>query len=259
MPLLVDPSRHDAAEVGDEPPLLAATAPTIVSSDRVAGAQAAAALGASLVILDDGLQNPALSQDLRFAVIDGASGLGNGHCLPAGPLRAPLAGQIPFISSAIIAGAGAAGAQTAMALREAGKPVFHARFEADQTSGAALAGRRVLAFAGIGLPQKFLATLTDLGAKIVGQRYFADHHRYSRAELMSLQHEALRLDAKLVTTEKDMMRLQPLCEGLAPDLPKPFALPVRLAFEEHESLEALICRALEKARSQRQSFRSCPL
>ena len=229
---------HDAAFVGDEPLLLARAAPTIVCADRRIGAAAARQAGASVIVMDDGLQNRSLHQDLRFAVVDGASGVGNGLCVPAGPLRAPLAAQIPQISAIVVVGAGAAGARVADAAAHAGKPVLRARLEPALSAAQALAGRDVVAFAGIGRPEKFFATLAGIGARVVSAQAFGDHHPFTREEIAGLQAEAAARGAQLATTEKDLARLgSQLTNPLAP---QPMALPVTLAFDAPAAVKDLL-------------------
>jgi tetraacyldisaccharide 4'-kinase len=226
-PLRVDPDRHAAAEVGDEPLLLARRAPTVVSRDRPAGADLCRKLGADVVVMDDGLQNPALAKDLSLVVVDAAAGIGNGLPFPAGPLRTGLTNQWPHIAGLILVGDGAPGEAVAYSAEGRGLPVHRGRLvpEADD-----LSGRRCLAFAGIGRPDKFFATLAETGAVIAGSRSFPDHHPYRTGDLAALAAAALGLGADLVTTEKDAVRL-----------PAAFAaqvrvLPVRLVLDDREAL-----------------------
>ncbi len=204
-PLAVDPARHGAEDVGDEPLLLAALAPTVVSRDRPAGARLCAEAGADVVVMDDGLQNPSLRKRLSLAVIDGGAGVGNGLPFPAGPLRAPLARQWPHVAGLVLIGDGAPGTVLAAEAERRGLPVHRARFVPE--AAADWAGRRVVAFAGIGRPQKFFDTLRGLGAEIVAERAFADHHPYRPRDLTALTALASREGAALVTTEKDAVRL----------------------------------------------------
>ena len=153
-PLRVDPSRHGAKDVGDEPLLLAGSAPTWVARDRAAGAKAAAAAGAGLIILDDGFQNPFLAKDLAFLAIDGESGLGNGHVFPAGPLREPIATALRRAQAVVLIGEDRAGLAGVIAGR---CPILPARLVA--ADPGAVAGKPVYAFAGIGRPEKFFASL----------------------------------------------------------------------------------------------------
>lgn len=203
-PVAVDPARHAAAAVGDEPLLLARRAPAVVARDRVAGAALCAAGGADVIVMDDGLQNPSLAKDLALAVVDAGAGIGNGLPFPAGPLRAPLARQWPHVGGVILVGDGGPGEAVAEAALCRGLPVHRARLAAP---AGALAGRRVLAFAGIGRPQKFFATVQASGADLAGARAFPDHHPYAPSDLAALSADAERLGADLVTTEKDAVRL----------------------------------------------------
>jgi tetraacyldisaccharide 4'-kinase len=193
--------QHDAATVGDEALLLARLAPTWVGADRAASARAAVAAGAGALIMDDGLQNPGLVQDLPLLVIDGAAGFGNGRVLPAGPLREPVAAGAARCRAAVLIGPDATGAAAALPI-----PILRADLV---PQAASLAGRRVLAFAGIGRPAKFFATLAQAGATLVATASFPDHHRYRPAELRRLLQRAAALDALPVTTPKDAVRLPP--------------------------------------------------
>jgi tetraacyldisaccharide 4'-kinase len=202
-PLRVDPKLHDARRVGDEALLLAAHAPTWVARARPVGGRAAVAAGADLVIMDDGLQNASLAKDLSLLVVDGGFGLGNGRLLPAGPLREPLARARARVQAAVIVGRDDA----AMAATLGGDlPLLRARLVPD-AAAQRLRGQRVLAFAGIGRPAKFFATLAELGCEIVSARAFADHHRFDPDELMELVELAHAARAVLLTTEKDYLRL----------------------------------------------------
>ena len=203
-PVQVDPARHGAVDVGDEPLILARRALTVVSRDRPAGAALCRRLGADVVVMDDGLQNPTLAKDLTLAVIDGPSGLGNGLPFPAGPLRAPLSRQWPHVAGLIVVGDGAPGDALARDAERRGLPVHRAHLVAEADDPAI---RRCLAFAGIGRPGKFFATLRETGADIAGTRTFPDHHPYRARDLVALAAEARRLKADLVTTEKDAVRL----------------------------------------------------
>ncbi|MCJ2144109.1 tetraacyldisaccharide 4'-kinase [Methylobacterium sp. E-066] len=235
-PVRVDPDSHAAADVGDEPLLLARHAPTIVSRDRSAGAALCRALGADVIVMDDGLQNPTLAKDLAWAVVDGGAGIGNGRPFPAGPLRAPLDRQWPHVSGLILVGDGAPGASVAAIAERRGLPVHRARLVPD---GFDLAGGRCLAFAGIGRPKKFFATLRGTGVAIVAARPFPDHHPYGAADLAALAAEADRLGAELVTTEKDAVRLP------AAFAARVHVLRVRLVPDDREALRRQIRQALE--------------
>ena len=204
-PLIVDPTRHAAAEVGDEPLLLARAETTVIARDRPAGARLCAEAGAEVIVMDDGLQNPSLTKTLSLAVVDGGAGNGNGLPFPAGPLRAPLARQWPHVAGLVLVGEGAPGETLAAEAGGRGLPVHRARLVPGEASG--WAGCRVVAFAGIGRPEKFFQTLRSLGAEIVAERAFPDHHPFRPDELAVLSALAAREGAELVTTEKDAVRL----------------------------------------------------
>jgi len=198
----VDPARHGVHEVGDEALLLAALAPTFVAADRQAAARAAVAVGADVLVMDDGLQHPALARDVSLLVIDGGAGFGNGRVLPAGPLREPVAAAAARCRAAVLIGADAHGAAAVLPPSLA---VLRATLRSADVRG--LAGSRVLAFAGIGRPEKFYASLAEAGAVVVATRSFADHHRFSVAERRHILADATTLDATPVTTPKDAVRL----------------------------------------------------
>jgi tetraacyldisaccharide 4'-kinase len=231
-PLRVDPLRHTAAEVGDEPLLLARLAPTWVARNRAAGARAAVAAGAGLIILDDGFQNPFLAKDLSLLSIDSESALGNGHVFPAGPLREPLAMALKRASAVIGIGEDLSEIERLVAGR---RPIFRARL-VPGPQARDLAGKRVFAFSGIGRPEKFFASLRAIGADLVTTRVFGDHHPYTAAEAAGLLGEAAQLNAVAVTTAKDQVRLPPAVQGHVT------VLDVRLAFDPSPQLEALLAR-----------------
>jgi tetraacyldisaccharide 4'-kinase len=245
-PLVVDPARHRAREVGDEPLLLARTAPTIVARDRIKGAGIAG--GASVIVMDDGFHNPSLAKDFSVLVVDARRGIGNGCVIPAGPLRAPLDAQLARAHALVVVGNAARGWAVAEMARDCDIPVLRASLRADTAFIAGLAGRRVLAFAGIGDPQKFFATLVEAGVALAATRSFADHHRYTRLEAATLCEEADRDGLALVTTEKDLARLsgeeQPLSARAR-------ALPVTLVFEDEARFASLLLERLAAAHTPR--------
>jgi tetraacyldisaccharide 4'-kinase len=219
--------------VGDEPLLLAKLAQCWVGADRVRSARSAVEAGANALILDDGLQSPGLVKDVAFAVVDGETKFGNGLCVPAGPLRAPVSAQLPFVQALIVLGGEQAAASRIAALAP-GKPLLRASLEPDALAAAPLIGREVVAFAGIARPEKFYATLRRIGAQIVAKRDFADHHAYTEREIEALIEEAGRRGALLATTEKDLARLS------ARQARAVVALPVTLRFEEPGSVRRIL-------------------
>jgi tetraacyldisaccharide 4'-kinase len=194
-----------AALVGDEALLLAQVAPTWIGADRGASAKAAIRAGARVLLMDDGLQNPTLEKTISLLVIDGRTGFGNGRVLPAGPLREAVAAAASRCQAAVLIGPDATQATIRL---PPDLPVFRADLVQDR-SIAALAGRAVVAFAGIAMPEKFFTPLRDAGATLVAARPFPDHHVYSARELNQLLREARDRQAILVTTPKDAVRLPP--------------------------------------------------
>jgi tetraacyldisaccharide 4'-kinase len=207
-PTFVNPEKHSPRDIGDEPLLLARLAPVIVGADRIeAGWLARRAVNPSVLVLDDGLQSRQIESDLAIAVVDGEVGIGNGLCVPAGPLRAPVMQQLAYVDAVIVIGAGKAGDEIMRIAAARGKSVFTARLMPKAGEAERFAGKPVVAFAGIGRPQKFFDLLEQTGAHVRGRHAFADHHMYTRRELERLQVDARRYEAQLVTTEKDLVRL----------------------------------------------------
>lgn len=235
-PVQVNPSKHSAADVGDEPLLLAAFAPTWVAKNRASGVQAAERAGASVILLDDGFQNPTVTKSLSIVVVDAAYGFGNGRCMPAGPLREPVK----------------AGLARADLLLSIGVPADQAQFH--RTWGAKITlphlkghlaplkmgmdwhGLRALAFAGIGHPEKFFATLRAEGATLAAIVPLDDHQPLSTGLMMRLAAQAKSLNAQLVTTEKDAIRLP---DGYRDQV---LTLPVRLQVQDWSPLDAALTK-----------------
>jgi tetraacyldisaccharide 4'-kinase len=228
-PLKVDPALHDATLVGDEPLLLARDAPCWVAKDRAAGARAMVANGIDVVLMDDGLQNPSLHQDLRIIVADGTTGFGNGRPIPAGPLREHIAVGIARADALVVTGEDR---------RNLGD-VFSSQIRILQTSVAVqdgLPASPLVAFAGIGRPEKFRETLVSAGANVAEFQAFADHHAYSEGELTALSAKAQRLGAELVATEKDWVRLNAGWRG------KIKAIEINVVWRDEAAIASLLDR-----------------
>ena len=245
-PVRVNIATDRAADVGDEPLLLARLAPTIVARDRVAGARFARSAGASVIVMDDGFQNPSLAKDLAILLVDGARGIGNGRIIPAGPLRAPLEIQIAHAKAIVVVGPPHGATAVLDVARRYGITIFHGRLEPDANSLAALGRRKVLAFAGIGNPDKFYATLNGAGVDVAECASFADHHRYTPADAQALIARAAAKNLVLITTEKDLVRLagEPSLASLAAHAS---ALPVRLVIEEAERFRQMVLAAVKRS------------
>ncbi len=255
-PIRVDPARHAALDVGDEPLMMARTVPVVVARDRVDGVALAKSQGASVILMDDGFQNPAIAKNVSLIVIDGDRGLGNARVFPAGPLRAPLPPQLERTDALVVVGDGTAAATVAAAIAAQGKPVLSAHLRADEASVAALHGKRVLAFAGIGDPVRFFRTLRAFGIEVVAERAFPDHHAFSKNEIAELIDEAKRDALTPVTTEKDLARLHAGGEGLPSWAGEIVPFAVTLEFEDATRLRKFVSERLFKAREKKFRGRS---
>lgn len=224
-PLAVDPSVHSASEVGDEPLLLARVSPTIVARDRPAGARLASELGADMIVMDDGFQNPAIAKTFSILLLDGADP--GGRLFPAGPYREPLKDALTRADAVVSISDGAP------APLNSGKPSFSGHF-ASEVEGA---GTRVVAFCGIARPERFFAALRARRFAIAEERCFPDHHRFRAAEIEALRRLAEARNAQLITTAKDFVRLTPdLRDGVS-------VFPVALRIDDPDRLVGLVVTA----------------
>jgi tetraacyldisaccharide 4'-kinase len=244
-PVRVDPARHAASDVGDEPLMMADALPVIVSRKRADGVPLARAQGATVILMDDGFQSPAIVKDTSLIVIDCARGIGNGQVFPAGPLRAPLRPQLARTDALIVVGTGSAASTIAAEIASEGKPVLSAHLKPDAAQVAELRGKRVLAFAGIGDPARFFNTLRASGIEVAAERAFADHHSYAQVEINSLLAEAKRDGLTLVTTEKDLVRLRDQSQPIVP-------FKVTLEFDDTALLRKFVADRLFKARERKE-------
>ena len=233
-PVLVDLTRHTAADVGDEPLLLAAFAPTWVAKNRAAAVEAAQASGARVILMDDGLQNATVSKDLSILVVDAKRGFGNGFCLPAGPLREPISAGLKRADLLVLIGTPLDGA-TFLQRYEITIPYVQANLQPLAT-GMTWQGARVMAFAGIGHPENFFTSLRDVGANIIDSQALDDHQPLTESLMVRLSARAKAASAQLVTTEKDAVRLPKSWQGQV------LTLPVRLQFLDEEPLAKVLQR-----------------
>ena len=229
-PVRVDPATHTAEQVGDEPLLHAAFAPTWVARDRPSAGQAAADAGATVVVMDDGFQNSDLNHDVSIIVVNSAAGFGNGRVIPSGPLREPVGDALSRADLVVTIGSRTEHESLVNEWPQLrGVPGVQATVEVLPT-GMDWAGQRVLAFAGIAYPRRFFATLRGLGADIAATRSFPDHQAYGPALLKRLEREAARINAQLVTTEKDAVRLPPVFRK------RVLTVPIRLVVHDDAAL-----------------------
>lgn len=258
-PHWVDPAHDTARVVGDEPLLLAARAPTMVARDRAKGADAVVASGrADAIIMDDGLQNPALAKDLTIALVDGRRGIGNGRVIPAGPLRAPLEAQLARTDAIVVnapAGADGGASPEVVATADWLRRTFTGPVLLAATAPAGdlawLAERPLVAYAGIGAPERFFSLLAGRGAKLAATVAFADHHAFRDRDARRLLDLAARHGAGLVTTEKDLVRLGAADGALGALAAASRALSVEIRLEARDAgrLAALIAQAVSGARA----------
>jgi tetraacyldisaccharide 4'-kinase len=249
-PVRVDAFRHGAEDVGDEPLMMSQRVNVVVARDRVDGVALAKSLAATVILMDDGFQNPAVAKDASLIVIDSVRGIGNASVMPAGPLRAPLAAQIECTDALVVIGEGNAAAGVAGVIAGQGKPVLSAHFRPDQSSLAALRGKRALAFAGIGDPARFFATLRTSGVGVARTRSFPDHHPLTAHDAASLVAEATSDGLTLVTTEKDLARLRN-ADGLPQWARAIVPFKVTLQFDDEAALRSFINTRLFKAREKK--------
>ncbi len=233
-PHLVVNDHDNAHDVGDEPLILAGHAPTYIAKDRVAGVRMIEKSDATIIIMDDGFQNPTVEKDLSLVVVDGKTGIGNGHVIPCGPLRAPLSFQLDRANAVLIIGAGLTeGVLTQALTSRSDLAVLKGNItpigETDW-----LRGTRIIAFAGIARPEKFFTTLETLGAHFQDKIIYPDHHPFSEQDARHLLTLTTRTGAQLVTTEKDWLRLPTHQSAFATLKDCARVLPIEVSFEHDD-------------------------
>jgi tetraacyldisaccharide 4'-kinase len=225
-PIVVDPLRHSAADTGDEPLLLTQCAPTIVARNRAAGARLADSMGAGFIVMDDGFQNFSVAKDLPILLVDARTGFGNGKLLPAGPLRESVPSGLNRARAIILVGNGTP------RIPPFDGPILRADLIPETPEW--IRGRKIMAFAGIGRPQKFFHMLECYGAELVDTKAFPDHHRFSPAEITGMKRHASDAAAQLVTTSKDHVRLDPAARnGIVP-------VAIRAVFNDPATVQSLL-------------------
>lgn len=241
-PILVDPKQHLATDVGDEPLLLSRVATTIVARDRLEGAAMAGDIDGDVIIMDDGLQDPTLLKTLAIAVVDGETGTGNGMVIPAGPLRATLAFQLGLADAIVVVGDGRGADEMSSLARNHDAQLLRGNFRT-AIDAPRLRNKKIVAYAGIGRPKKFFTTLEKAGGKLAATFSFADHHQYSAKDAEILLAAADTHDALLLTTEKDLIRLEgdPALVALRE---KSLVWPILFRFSDQKAIETIITRVL---------------
>lgn len=231
--VMVDPQIHSAKDVGDEPLLLARQAPVSINPNRYLAALEAQKNGANVIVMDDGFQNPSLHKDISFLVFDGGFGIGNEYPLPAGPLRENFSKGIKRASAAIIIGEDKHG----IASRLNNLPVFKGKIVSKLPQ---LGSKKVIAFAGIGRPQKFYNSLSEYGLDLVDTIDFPDHHFYTSLELRNMVEQAETAGAELITTAKDFVKIPPEMQ------PRFKVLEIKIEWEDEEALEQFLLQKIKQ-------------
>ena len=246
---LVDANHHRSVDVGDEPLLLAREAITVISRRRVEGARRLVAEGVDLIIMDDGFQSARLTLDYALVVIDTQRGIGNGHLVPGGPVRAPLVEQMRQLTAILKVGSGQAAEAIVRTAARAGKPIFVSSIKPRPQPD--FADKRVLAYAGIADPTKFYRTVEELGGQIIARRSFPDHHNFSDEEIRDLTDEANRLDLMLVTTAKDAVRLKGHHGRASELLSSTLVIDIDMVFDDANAVGAIIDTAIRNCRQRK--------
>ncbi|MFZ2100132.1 MAG: tetraacyldisaccharide 4'-kinase [Oricola sp.] len=248
-PHRVDPAHDTAHSVGDEPLLLARTAPTVVARKRASGAQLLLGDGIDFIIMDDGFQSRSVHYDYALIALDTRRGIGNGAVIPAGPLRAPMIDQMRHADALLRIGDGEEGETVVRAAARAAKPMMRADLMPGALRG--LKRKKLFAYSGIGDPSRFFDTLTGAGYTVTSRRSFPDHHVFTDGEARDLLKMAESEGLELVTTEKDAVRLSRIEGPIAELRERTHVLPVELVFESPVALETLIADVAERYHQRR--------
>lgn len=248
-PEVVDIKHHTAHDVGDEPLILAQYAATVISADRPKGAELLVEQGVDLIIMDDGFQNPSLHKDYSLVVVDARRGIGNGYCIPAGPMRAKLQPQLTKASSVLLIGQSAAGTEIVRRCARSAKPVLSASIK--PLKPRSWKNTEVLAFCGIADPEKFHASLAEVGAEVKVERSFADHHPFTADECRELMAEAKSKNLILATTQKDWVRLTRAGEQQEALRAACQVLQIELVFENPKLVELALQETVKRAGERR--------
>ncbi|MCP4315651.1 MAG: tetraacyldisaccharide 4'-kinase [Hyphomicrobiales bacterium] len=246
---VVDKAHHNARDVGDEPLLLAKKATTVITPDRHAGAKRLLEEGVDIIIMDDGFQSAAICFDFALLVIDATRGIGNGHVIPGGPMRAPLLDQMRNASALLVIGEGTAADRVIRSAGRAAKPVYSGYLKVIKRRS--FKNKRVLAFAAIGNPDKFFDSLRSAGAQIVVERGFGDHHEFTDDEAADLLDLAAKNQLDIITTSKDMARLKDSRGRVAELAEKATVMEVQLNFEPADLAREFIDRSVQAFKKRR--------
>jgi tetraacyldisaccharide 4'-kinase len=204
-PVAVDPGTHSSDDVGDEALMHAHHGPTWIARTRADAAKLVMATDADVIVLDDGHQHPGIAKDLSLIVVDGAAGFGNGRVVPAGPLREYIDDGLARADAMVIMNEDHRGLAEHFKER---LPILKAH-HAPGPEWAALRGRKVVAFAGIGDPGRFFSTLQGYGTQVVAAYPFEDHQDFNAVDIAPILDQAYSIGAIPVTTAKDAVRLPP--------------------------------------------------
>tara|TARA_B100002052_G_C15863093_1_gene591066 strand:+ start:907 stop:1884 length:978 start_codon:yes stop_codon:yes gene_type:complete len=201
---LVNTDIHSYKEVGDESIILSKIAPTWIGNNRIESIKNAQKMGAKIVVLDDGIQDTSIKGDLNLLVFNGLQGLGNGKIIPAGPLREKLSDSIKKCHLSIIIDEDIN--NIANKLNNL-LPIIKAKINIESEYLNNFKNKNVVAFCGLGFPEKFFKTIKEIGCNIRYKKSFPDHYQYKEKDLKELIDIAIKYNSLLITTEKDHIKI----------------------------------------------------